>query len=129
MIGDETTLMIVSDHGGGPLFAPRSRYKGGHGNGPPGILIAAGPDVRKGVETGRASILDVAPTILTLLGLPTARSMEGSILSEILAPGMSGQMDESIATWDYLVRHEEMTRDRDLGREAAERLRALGYIR
>ena len=128
-IGDEVTLMIVSDHGAGPYFCPFNRYKGAHSNGPPGVIIAAGPGVRKGVEIGRASILDVAPTILALLGLPTARTMEGSVLSEMLAPEITREMGAPVATWDHLVSHMQVAQDPHLGREEEERLRALGYIR
>jgi hypothetical protein len=34
-----------------------------------------------------ASILDVAPTLLYLLGLPVARDMQGRVLTEMLEPG------------------------------------------
>jgi len=81
------------------------------------------------VEISRASILDVAPTILALLGLPTARTMEGSVLSEMLAPEITREMGAPVATWDHLVSHMQVAQDPHLGREEEERLRALGYIR
>jgi hypothetical protein len=33
-----------------------------------------------------ASVLDLAPTLLYLLGLPVARDMEGRVLTEVLEP-------------------------------------------
>jgi predicted AlkP superfamily phosphohydrolase/phosphomutase len=42
-----------------------------------GILVIAGPGVREGVALGKATILDVAPTVLAALGLPVPEDMEG----------------------------------------------------
>ncbi|MCX8035695.1 MAG: alkaline phosphatase family protein [Candidatus Sumerlaeia bacterium] len=49
-----------------------------------GILIAAGPAIRRGAELSRPSIADLAPTALSLLGVPVPASMEGRILGQIL---------------------------------------------
>jgi hypothetical protein len=49
-----------------------------------GVLIMAGPGVRPGVELGECSTLDIAPTLLTLLGLPVPGHMKGRVLEEAL---------------------------------------------
>ena len=49
-----------------------------------GILIAAGPSVRPGAEPIEASLLDVAPTVLHLLGVPVPEDIDGRILTELL---------------------------------------------
>ncbi len=49
-----------------------------------GILIAAGPNIRRGAELSRPSICDLAPTALSLLGVPVPAGMEGRVLNEIL---------------------------------------------
>ena len=41
-----------------------------------------GPGVKKGVRVEEASILDLAPTILHLFGIPVPRDMDGKILTE-----------------------------------------------
>jgi hypothetical protein len=51
-----------------------------------GVLIMAGPGVRPGADVGPCSTLDLAPTLLTLLGLPVPRSMKGRVLEEALEP-------------------------------------------
>jgi hypothetical protein len=71
-------IAIVSDHG----FDFRG-YE--HDNGPPGVFLLAGPGVRAGLVAG-ASIYDVAPTLLHLLGLPVADEMAGAPLP-IARPG------------------------------------------
>ncbi|HEY3121849.1 MAG TPA: alkaline phosphatase family protein, partial [Vicinamibacteria bacterium] len=89
-------LIVVSGYGmesqplwrrllGGLLgAAPPS---GTHGGAPDGCLLAMGDGVRPGSLVSGASILDVAPTVLYLMGLPVARDMEGRVLTEILEEG------------------------------------------
>ena len=43
-----------------------------------------GDGIRQGGTLRSASVLDVAPTLLYLMGLPVARDMEGRVLTEIL---------------------------------------------
>ena len=47
-----------------------------------GIFFLRGPGVRKGKKMEGAQIIDVAPTILHLLGLPVPRGMDGRVLTE-----------------------------------------------
>ena len=54
----------------------------------PGVLIMAGPGVRKGASVGECSTLDLAPTMLALLGLPAPSHMTGQVLDELLEPGV-----------------------------------------
>ncbi|MBW1769269.1 MAG: alkaline phosphatase family protein [Deltaproteobacteria bacterium] len=46
-----------------------------------GILIMNGPNCKQGVECQGASILDLAPTVLYLSGLPVDKDMDGSVLT------------------------------------------------
>jgi predicted AlkP superfamily phosphohydrolase/phosphomutase len=57
-----------------------------HAGAPDGVLLLAGEGIRPGAGAAHASVLDVAPTLLYLLGLPVARDMEGRVLTEILEP-------------------------------------------
>ncbi len=65
------------------MIAPDPIYSGSHRM--DGILIAGGPDVahREGV---RAKLIDIAPTISHLLGLPVSTEMDGRVMLDILAP-------------------------------------------
>jgi predicted AlkP superfamily phosphohydrolase/phosphomutase len=60
-----------------------------HGGAPDGVLLVAGEGIRPGAVPKSASVLDVAPTLLYLLGLPVARDMEGRVLTEILEPAFA----------------------------------------
>lgn len=52
---------------------------------PEGILIAVGPDIKKGsMLSSTLKILDISPTILHMLGRPIPSYMEGNVAKEIL---------------------------------------------
>jgi predicted AlkP superfamily phosphohydrolase/phosphomutase len=53
---------------------------GGHG--PEGYFVMAGPGVPALGELTEFSLLDVAPTVLHLMGLPVPEDMEGRVLTE-----------------------------------------------
>jgi predicted AlkP superfamily phosphohydrolase/phosphomutase len=57
-----------------------------HAGAPDGVLLVAGAGIHPGAVPARASVLDVAPTLLYLLGLPVPRDMDGRVLTEILEP-------------------------------------------
>ena len=42
-----------------------------------GLLVVAGPGIRRGLELARASVLDVAPTLLCAAGLPVPPELDG----------------------------------------------------
>ena len=86
-------LIVVSGYGMEPLPLWRRAVEslrrdafrsGSHGGAPDGFLMAVGDGVKAGATPRDASILDVAPTILYLMGLPVARDMDGRVLTEIL---------------------------------------------
>jgi tetratricopeptide (TPR) repeat protein len=95
----DTTLLVVSDHGfaSGPQKPPfdsafQSRVGGASFHMMDGVLGAWGRGVRKGfpippydrVRPGTgARLLDIAPTVLALLGFPKAKDMPGRVLSEV----------------------------------------------
>jgi hypothetical protein len=84
---------------------------------PRGIVVLAGPDIPPG-SLGEVSQLDVAPTILAVLGLPAAADMPGrSWVPEVAA---------RVPTYDHLAPNQEAA---DSPAEVDEQqLRALGYV-
>ena len=86
-------LIVVSGYGMEPVPLWRRATEalragafrsGTHASAPDGFLLAVGDGVKPGTAPRDASILDVAPTILYLMGLPVARDMEGRVLTEIV---------------------------------------------
>jgi hypothetical protein len=121
-----TIILVVSDHGHHATFVS-SIFSGHHTDGPPGILVAAGPGVRRGAEITGARIIDVAPTVLALLGIPVAKQLPGRVLQ--------GLFDEPLAfdrIGSYGRGAERTPPDaremRELGESVEERLRSLGYL-
>ena len=49
---------------------------------PRGLLVLAGPGIHRGLELKDVSPLDIAPTILHLLGVPRPATMKGRVLEE-----------------------------------------------
>jgi len=87
-------LLVVSGYGMEPvrlwrralygLTGERPAPSGTHAAAPDGFLLALGDGIKPGAVMRSASVLDVAPTILYLMGLPVARDMEGRVLAEIV---------------------------------------------
>ncbi len=93
-----------------------------------GIFIGYGPAFRQRAQVEGSRIIDLAPTILHLLGLPVPGDMDGQLLNEALRPGLlDAQPVRFVQT-----RTEQEDREKVLSREETaeieERLRALGYL-
>jgi tetratricopeptide (TPR) repeat protein len=86
MIDEDTVLLIVSDHGfKSGDFRPLSDSRMGFGQAIEwhrlnGAIALYGTIVKPGYRITDASVMDIAPTILYLLGLPVDRKMEGKVL-------------------------------------------------
>ena len=98
-LGPDDLLLVVSGFGMEPLsFSKRvlervagdANLSGSHEGAPDGFLMAFGRSVAKG-NFPRASVVDVAPTVLYFLGLPIARDMDGYARTDIFAPGFTEQ--------------------------------------
>ena len=85
LAGDDTTIIIVSDHGFHPDHLrpkelPNEPAGPADEHRPFGMFAALGPGIKKDELVFGASLLDITPTILTLLGLPIGRDMDGKPL-------------------------------------------------
>lgn len=121
---DLTSPGFLSVLRGPAVTAPRVRPYGTHH--PTGIFVAHGPEVVPGAELGPMSVVDVAPTVLGLLGLPVPAEMSGR-------PAVGG--GRAVAPVQAAV-HEEhggstaIASGLDAAGEAEvmSRLRSLGYL-
>ncbi len=136
---DENTVVIVcSDHG----FAGHRGHEGfeSHGEGDVafgvlmhrdrGIIVMDGPGVASGVLIEGASVLDITPTVLSVLGLPAARDMDGRPLASVFERAFLERNPISyIETYET---GEKATSDgpteSPVDDEIKELLRSLGYI-
>ena len=131
----EDALVIVSDHGYGdnPGMKPIEREYGQmirqpHWHTLSGILVATGGPIRKGARGFEASVIDVTPTVLALLGLPVGRDMDGKPIEGLISAEFLETHPLSwIKTYDPTPRQGTITPgayDEAMKR----RLRGLGYI-
>lgn len=65
------------------IVVPRKHADGTHR--PNGIFIARGPRIRRGAQVGALSLLDIAPLLLHLLGIPIPDDLEGRVPTEVLS--------------------------------------------
>jgi predicted AlkP superfamily phosphohydrolase/phosphomutase/tetratricopeptide (TPR) repeat protein len=133
--GEDATVILMSDHGfhpdhmrpasipdipAGPAIEHRDF----------GILAVSGPGIKKDEVLHGPSVLDVAPTILALFGLPVGEDMDGKALLQafVKTPKVA-----FIPSWEDVPgedgRHPPHTRlDPLAAHEALEQMIALGYI-
>ena len=108
------------------LFEYSSLLKGTHKR--EGIFIASGPGIKKG-KIPQASITDIAPTILHILGLPVPGDMDGRVLTEIFKKDSEFASRQVVYEKGYV---EDKTRQSPFTREEEEmmkkRLHDLGYL-
>ncbi|MEO7319954.1 MAG: tetratricopeptide repeat protein, partial [Chthoniobacteraceae bacterium] len=133
LAGPEAHVMIVSDHG----FLNSERRPTGevdpaqwHRN--LGVFVLAGPGVKKDEIIHGATLLDIAPTILTLFGLPVGQDMEGKVLVNAFAdmPAI-----ERIPSWEDVPdpnadtsQRERVEDDPEATAAALQQLVELGYL-
>ena len=135
LAGEETVVILMSDHGFHPdhlrpMAIPSEPAGPAAEHREFGIFAICGPGIREDVLLHGASLLDVAPTILTLFGLPIGDDMDGR-------PRLDAFVDppdiHTIPSWDRVPgRDGQHPVDRKLNandsREVMEQLIALGYI-
>jgi predicted AlkP superfamily phosphohydrolase/phosphomutase len=80
---DFTTNKLIS-----PAFGPTGDHR------MEGVIVASGPAFLKGAEPVGATLMDIAPTVLHLLGVPVPADMDGRVITEILDSSVAGGADE-----------------------------------
>ncbi|GAC1471283.1 MAG: alkaline phosphatase family protein [Isosphaeraceae bacterium] len=77
------------------LFSPAFGPTGDHRM--EGIFLASGPALRPGARFAPegATLLDIAPTVLQILGVPVPGDMDGRVLTEVLDPSLASLPLES----------------------------------
>lgn len=129
---DRTTLVVLSDHGfelgklhDDPTMTQELTRVTEKSHRLRGILYMYGHGVKR-TTIDRPSIVDVAPTILALTGLPAAMDMPGRALDEAL----EAPVPVRIASYESGGASQGTTTvaDAKVDPEVLEKLRSLGYI-
>jgi predicted AlkP superfamily phosphohydrolase/phosphomutase len=123
----EDTLVVLSDHGFRPVLLPGRPATSGHHR-PEGIIALHGRAARRGHTIAHASLLDVLPTVLAILGVPVSMDLEGRALQEALDPRFALQHAVEFVEGYDLAEPAGGPEASDLDANVLERLRSLGYI-
>ena len=133
-VDEHTTLIVLSDHGFllGELHDDPSRTRdmrrvSERFHRDEGILYLFGNQVRPHTRLERPTLVDIAPTVLALLGIPIGADMPGRVLGEGLEltdrPTKIATHESGEAPIDS-----PGERDRSTDKAVLERLEALGYL-
>jgi arylsulfatase A-like enzyme len=126
--GPLASFVVVSDHG----FEYEDPEHLAHEHGPDGVLILSGPAFRAGASLERTpALVDVAPTVLALLGLPLADTLAGAPVLEAFArESRAARPPAAVASYGAYAppMGQALETPDDLQDEVMEKLRALGYV-
>lgn len=125
---DESDIFFgLSDFGSNRIWDHTYRYSGMHRE--EGLIIARGPGIRRGAPFAGGSIIDLAPTILHIMGHGIPPDIDGRVLDDLFTedhrhsrpPRISERASSTGAPGgrDYSAEEEE---------EIMDRLRDLGYM-
>jgi predicted AlkP superfamily phosphohydrolase/phosphomutase len=95
-----------------------------------GILVMKGRPFKRGVRTEGARLMDIAPTILYLMGQKIPEDMDGRVLSEALEPTFAQENAAQYAksSGSESGEAESSSYSTDEAAQIEARLKALGYI-
>ncbi|MDQ7006039.1 MAG: alkaline phosphatase family protein [Acidobacteriota bacterium] len=131
-LDSRTTLIVCSDHGFRAARKKDSRrnreYSGRHRL--RGVLALYGRGVRRPAVVEDARLVDLAPTILALLGRPAARDMPGRVLAQALDPRLVDRLPAPVATYQALAPRpaDRTPRPSPVDEQMLDQLRSLGYV-
>ncbi len=132
----DANVVVASDHG---FHGPRrdrsgTMVKGVAEHRPEGALIIRSPLYRPGSTFDRSFVLNFAPTVLALLGLPASQEMPGRVLrdglAESAAPYVAHLEQHRIASYAALapVPPPAVAEDPAMNEAVKTQLRSLGYV-
>lgn len=117
-------VVLVSDHGMQPI-------EGGGHHAPFGLFVASGDGIRRGATFHGSTVLDVAPTMLHLLGAPVPLDMDGKVLASVFESSWLNAHLPHYVDVDTSFSPETdaaANGSDEASEDALEQLRSLGYI-
>jgi predicted AlkP superfamily phosphohydrolase/phosphomutase len=133
LIPHESLAVVRKIRGSGVVkWLPYSRIEGTHR--PDGIIAACGPGIGRAAEI-RTHIVNCAPTVLAMLGLPVPEDMEGRVIAELFEVPPQVRYESAAVLAQATARAERSSSQAgvDVYSEAelqkvTERLSDLGYL-
>ncbi len=129
-LGDDVNVVLVSDHGFQARTDPpaeRPQLTGRHER--KAVLILSGPAFRSAGYFEGASVHDVAPTVLAVMGIPVPDDMDGRVLAETIeSTHLTQHPVESVASYESLLGDRKQETGSPMDESIREQLKSLGYI-
>lgn len=132
---EDTTVVICSDHGFlnnhlRPVAIPEGPQGPAAWHRFHGMVVMNGPGIRAGEQVYGSTVLDICPTLLTILGLPVGKDMDGKVIATAFETPPEPQ---SIPSWDdvegeFGEHTEELRVDPVAAAEAIQQMIDLGYV-
>ena len=125
---DNGRCEIDATVGDGKIFvegAPLTGWKGTHTK--DGVFIAYGPNIKSGHMVEKATVLDFAPTLLYLFGIPIPNDMDGRVLEGIFDKDISVIKRKENVTMNKAENASRSLEEDEIAL-IEERLKKLGYI-
>ncbi len=134
---EELTVMIVSDHGheANKNYDSRSEdhynriCSGDHKEAPDGVIIMSGKDIKPGAELTQATVFDIAPTVLALMGVPVGEDMIGRVLTQAFRKEfLEAHPITKVSTHSENRKFSEIPIPSQMSGALTDKLKGLGYI-
>ena len=140
--GPDTTVLLLSDHGfhsdhrrpaiTADLAKDRAALEASWHR-ETGVLVLSGPGVGKARTIHAPRLVDIAPTALSLLGVPVAKDLDGRAVGEAFEPPASPANIPSIESWESVEGHAglhppDLRLDPFEAHDALQQLVDLGYM-
>jgi predicted AlkP superfamily phosphohydrolase/phosphomutase len=109
------------------LFTDRGAVQTGD-HAPEGVLIIRGPGIRPGEIQEKATVYDITPTLLHLIGWPVAQDMDGRPLVRVEETPREPSWVPTYEDGDAWAQDGRLGVSVDEEEALRERLRALGYL-
>lgn len=126
-LGENDTLVVLSDHGFKPVLMPGRPTTSAHHR-MEGIIALWGRGIRRGGTIDDAGLLDVLPTLFTLLDVPVSNGLEGRVLVEAFDPAWALDHRPRFVDRYQAVEATGPPSASEVDPNVLERLRSLGYI-
>ncbi|MBI3921400.1 MAG: alkaline phosphatase family protein [Armatimonadetes bacterium] len=95
---------------------------------PHGIFLAYGKDIQPGCRQNELNIVDVAPTLLHLMGIPIPDDMDGIVATDIVSPTAELGPPQYVPASSFDSPGESSHYSEDESGVVEDRLRGLGYL-
>ncbi|WP_053977985.1 alkaline phosphatase family protein [Mangrovimonas xylaniphaga] len=135
LVDEETTIIVMSDHGfesGAKRILKMPKYPAAPAleHRQFGIFVAAGPNIKKNEKVFGLKLIDIAPTILHMYGLPIGKDMDGNVALDIFE---NPETPRFIDSWEQVEgdfgEHDSYELEEALSdTETMQQLIDLGYV-